>query len=309
MRVVVTGGCGFIGSHVVARLLGAGHEVVVVDRRIERAWPNADYIRTDILDLPGLVEAIRDAQVVYHLAGVSDVDKAVKDPVGTVQTNVAGTATVLEAARQVGVERVGLASTVWVYGAAPGEGAIDEDSPLQPTSVNHVYTASKIAAEMLVQSYHDLYGLDYTILRYGIPYGPGMRPELVVARFVHLGLEGKPLTISGDGSQYRRYLYVEDLAQAHVLALSPAAANQVLALDGEERVTVRQIAEAVRDLLGDVEVVTQPARAGDFRGRDVEVGRAAELLGWHPHTPFKEGLRRYLEWYRATGGHAGAAPA
>jgi UDP-glucose 4-epimerase len=216
---------------------------------------------------------------------------------------------VLEAARQLGVQRVGLASTVWVYGAAPGEESIDEDSPLVPNAVNHVYTASKIAAEMLVQSYHDLYGIEYTIMRYGIPYGPGMRPELVVARFVHQALAGQALTISGDGSQYRRYLYVEDLAQAHVLALAPAAANQTFALDGAEPVSVRKIAEVVSELLGDVEVVSQPARAGDFRGRDIIAKRAEALLGWTPKTPFKEGLRRYIEWYRATGGRAGAPPA
>lgn len=310
MRVAVTGGSGFIGSHVVGKLLGHGHDVVVIDKRIERAWPNADYLRADILEMTDLVEALTGTDVVFHLAGVSDVDKAVQDPLGTVEANVTGTANILEASRQAGVGRVGLASTVWVYGAAPGEGSIDEDSPLSPAAVSHVYTASKIAAEALVQSYHHLYGLEYTILRYGIPYGPGMRPELVVARFVALALSGQGLTINGDGSQYRRYIYVEDLAQAHVLALGAAAANQTLVLEGTEKVTVRQIAESVRDVLGDdVRIEFRPARSGDFAGRDVEARRAQELLGWSPKVSFQEGLGRYVEWFRATSGRVGTAPA
>lgn len=309
MRVAVTGGSGFIGSHVVGKLLGNGHEVVVIDKRIERAWPNADYIRADILEMTDLVEALADTELVFHLAGVSDVDKAVKDPVGTVEANVTGTANVLEASRQAGVSRVGLASTVWVYGAAPGEGSIDEDSPLAPAAVSHVYTASKIAAEALVHSYHDLYGLDYTILRYGIPYGPGMRPELVVARFVQLALSGQGLTINGDGSQYRKYIYVEDLAQAHVQALDPAAVNQTIVLEGSEKVTVRQIAEAVRAVLGNVEIEFREARSGDFAGREVEAHLAHELLGWSPRVSFQEGLGRYVEWFRATSGRGGTAPA
>ena len=309
MRIVVTGGCGFIGTHVVGRLLEHEHDVVVVDRHLRTAWPDADYLRTDILDLPSLVEAMEDADVVFHLAAVSDVDKAMKDPVGCTDVNVGGTANVLEAARQCGARRVVLASTVWVYGAAPdGDGAIPEDAALDPQAVTHVYTAGKIAAEMLVRSYQTMYGLDFTILRYGIPYGPGMRDELVIARFVQQALAGKPLTLSGDGSQFRYYVYVEDLADAHVRALSDTAANQVIALEGTEQVSIRKIAESVRDLIGDVEIVFQPARVGDFVARPVNAAKAAALLGWSPETPFDEGLKRYLDWHRRTVGRQPAGP-
>ncbi|HZT66617.1 MAG TPA: NAD-dependent epimerase/dehydratase family protein [Acidimicrobiales bacterium] len=308
MRAVVTGGCGFIGSHVVGRLLSAGHDVVVVDRHLSAVWPDADYLRIDILDLASLSEAVSDADVVFHLAAVADVDKALQAPVDTAQINLTGTANILEASRQAGVGRFVLASTVWVYGAAPGDGGISEDSPLDPMAVNHVYTASKIGAEMLVRSYQALYGLDYTILRYGIPYGPGMRDELVIARFVRQALAGQPLTIAGDGSQYRYYVYVEDLADAHVRVLTPGAANQVVALDGTEQVSIRHIAESVQEVIGDVEVTYQPARAGDFAGRQVDARRAAEVLGWAPETPFKEGLRRYVDWYRRSASRHPAGP-
>ena len=308
MKTVVTGGSGFIGSHVVARLVQAGHEVKVVDHHVAQPRADVDYVRTDILDGPGMTRAVEGADAVFHLAAMADVDIIAKDPVQATRVNVDGTNTVLEACRQAGVGRVVLASTVWVYGAAPGEGDIPEGTALAPDRVAHIYTAQKIAAEMLVHSYQAMYGLPFTILRYGIPYGPGMRDELVIARFIRQALSGKPLTISGDGSQHRYYVYVEDLADGHVRALSDAAANQVLALEGREPVSIRRIAEAVAAELGGTEVTFQPARVGDFTARPVDARRAAEVLGWTPDTPFEEGLRRCIEWYRASEEDQAAAP-
>jgi UDP-glucose 4-epimerase len=305
MRTVVTGGCGFIGTHVVRRLLAAGHEVVVVDQHLGSAVGDVDYRRVDILNLDGLVDAMEGADAVFHLAAMADVDQILNAPLESTRVNVMGTACVLEAARQAEVSRFILASTVWVYGAAPdGEGAIAEEGPLLPTAANHVYTANKLAAEMLVQSYQNLYGLPFTILRYGIPYGPGMRDALVIARFVQQALAGKPLTLAGDGSQYRYYVYVEDLADGHVAALRPEAVNRVIALEGTDPVSIRAIAEAVRDALGEVEITYTPARSGDFAARRVDATNAAELIGWRPTTPFREGLQRYLDWYRHTAGSA-----
>ena len=308
MRTVVTGGCGFIGSHVVGRLIDAGHSVVVVDSHLGRLWPDADYIRTDIEDATGLAEALDGADAVFHLAAQADVDVVAKEPLRAVGVNIGGTASVLEAARAAQVGRFILASTVWVYGAAPGEGTIPEDAALDPGAVGHLYTASKIAAEMLVHSYRTLYDLPYTILRYGIPYGPGMRDELVIARFILQALAGRPLTLSGDGSQHRYYVYVEDLADAHVLALRPEAENQVLALEGAEPITIRRIAESVAEQLGGTEVQFGPARVGDFNGRPVQAERAAALLGWRPTTGFDEGLRRCIDWYRRSVGRQAAGP-
>lgn len=308
MRTVVTGGCGFIGSHVVNRLVAAGHEVSVVDNSLRRASPDVDYRRSDISDVDALTSAFEGADAVFHLAAVSDVDKAAKDPVGTFDVNVGGTAKVLEAARRAGVSRTLLASTVWVYGATPGEGQIPEEACFDPQAVSHVYTASKLAAEMTVHSYHELYGMEYTILRYGIPYGPGMRDELVVAKFIRQALAGQPLTIAGDGLQYRNYLYVEDLADAHALALRPDAANQVIALEGAEPVSIRHIAESLRELIGSLSVTYGEKRAGDFAGRAVDAWKAAGLLGWKPETPFTEGLKRCVEWYQEGAGDQPVGP-
>src|SRR5262249_50733140 len=136
--------------------------------------------------------------------------------------------------------------TVWVYGAASGTAnEVDETAAFDLGRTDHIYTSSKVAAELVVHSFHHLYGQEFTILRYGIPYGPRMRDELVIARFVDNALTHKPIVVHGDGSQYRNYVYVEDLADAHVLALGSEGANGTFNLEGREQVTVRELVDAV----------------------------------------------------------------
>jgi UDP-glucose 4-epimerase len=227
--------------------------------------------------------------------------------------NVEGTGAVLEAARRAGLNRFVLASTVWVYGAAytgPEDSdaevteltELTEDVPIDLGRSGHLYISTKLAAEMAVQSYRELYGQHFTILRYGIPYGPRMRDALVVARFVQAALAGRPITIAGDGKQTRNYVYVEDLAAAHVLALSPAAQDQTIALEGTTPISVRDIADTVDGLLGPITVEHTPGRAADYAGRRISNAKAKRLLGWSPTTGFTEGVRNYIDWYKAADG-------
>ncbi|WP_395292723.1 NAD-dependent epimerase/dehydratase family protein [Kitasatospora hibisci] len=305
MRIAVTGGCGFIGSHVVDRLLAAGHEVLAVDTTDQYLNPAAEHARIDVLDLPALTSVLGGSEVVFHLAAMADVERVAADPVRAVRTNIDGTEAVLEAARRSGLSRTVLASTVWVYGAAlteneldSGEQELDEHVPIELEHSGHLYVATKLAAEMLVHSYRELYGQHFTILRYGIPYGPRMRDELVVARFVQAALAGRPITIAGDGRQSRNFVYVEDLADAHVRALSPAAEDQTFALEGSTAISVREIADTVDRLLGPVSIEHIEARAADYAGRRISAAQAKRLLGWSPRTNFADGVRRYADWYR-----------
>ncbi|MEV7027840.1 NAD-dependent epimerase/dehydratase family protein [Kitasatospora sp. NPDC093558] len=308
MRIAVTGGCGFIGSHVVDRLVAAGHDVLAIDTADKYLNPEAEHARIDVLDLPGLTAALAGSEVVYHLAAMADVDQIRTDPLRAVRLNIDGTASVLEAARRSGLSRTVLASTVWVYGAALGaedqlggdEQELDEHVPIELERSGHLYVATKLAAEMLVHSYRELYGQHFTILRYGIPYGPRMRDELVVARFVQAALAGRPITIAGDGRQSRNFVYVEDLADGHVRALSPAAEDQTFALEGSTAVSVRDIADTVDGLLGPVSIEHIEARTADYAGRRISSAQAKRLLGWSPRTNFADGVRRYADWYRAS---------
>jgi UDP-glucose 4-epimerase len=305
VRVAVTGGGGFIGSHVVDRLVAAGHDVRVVDVGPKWHNPAAQYRLVDLFDSAALGQALASCAAVFHLAGAADVNDVAADPVWAVRLNVEGTARVLEAARGAGCDRVLLASTVWVYGACVGHGEFTEQAPVDLRNAGHVYVSTKLAAELLVHSYREMYGQRFTILRYGIPYGPRMREALVVARFVRAALDGRPITIAGTGEQQRNYVYVEDLADAHVRALAPAAADQVLALEGGAPVSVREIADTVRDLIRPVPVEHMTARTADYHGVSVSNKAAKELLDWSPETPFAGGVRRYLDWLAETGVAAG----
>jgi UDP-glucose 4-epimerase len=296
MRVLVTGGAGFIGSHVVDALNAAGHEPVVFDTR--RPHPDArrdtEAVRGDVLDRRALARAATGCDALVHLAAAADVDAVQSDPRAAEEVNARGTLNVLEAARAAGVPRVIYASTIWVYSDVAADGPVDEATPL--TAPAHLYTATKLAGELYCRSYEALYGVPCTVLRFGIPYGPRARPTAVVPAFVRRALDGEPLTINGGGEQRRRLVYVEDLADGVVRALAPCAAGRTYNLVGDADVSVREIAETVRDLLGDVEIVHAAGRAADFAGAEVSGARAALELGWRPTTPLREGVRRYVEW-------------
>lgn len=296
MRVAVTGGCGFIGSHVVDHLVSAGHEVLVID--VSEQWRNdrAEYLLADMFDPAAIDAATAGRDAVFHLAGAADVNDVAADPVRALRLNVEGVVRVLDSARRQGCARVVLASTVWVYGASVGPGERTEDAAIDLRKSGHLYVSTKLAAEMVMHSYAQMFGQEFTILRYGIPYGPRMRDALVIARFVKAAQAGQPITIAGTGDQHRNFVYVEDLAQAHVLALAPAAANQTLAIEGDTPVSVNEIAETVQHLVNPVPITRIPGRPADYEGASISNRLAKELINWSPTTPLAEGIRRYLAW-------------
>src|SRR3954470_5471331 len=293
-RVLVTGGSGFIGSHVVDKLADAGYEPRIYDlRESPHHEPGSvDTVVGDLFDHDSLCAAMEDAEAVVHLAAYADVGIVAKEPVEAEECNSRGTLAVLEAARATGT-RVIYGSTIWVYGAS-GDGLIDEDAPLGLP--DHLYTASKLAGEMYCTSYAELYEVPCTILRFGIPYGPRARPAAVIPIFVSKALKGEPLTIAGDGLQTRRFVYVEDLAEGVVAGLRDGAENRVYNLAGDETVTIRELADVVSGLIDDTEIEHTPGRNGDFGGAVISNERAAAELGWRASTPLREGVRRYLAW-------------
>jgi UDP-glucose 4-epimerase len=294
VRVLVTGGSGFIGSHVVDRLLAAGIEPRVFDLVPSPYHDGAvDMVVGDLLDAGALRRAMEGCDAVIHLAAAADVGTVVEAPADAEQTNARGTLMVLEAARDARLRRVVYGSTIWVYGDS-GEGTVDEDAALGLPG--HIYTASKLAGEMYCSSYAELYGLDVTILRFGIPYGPRSRPSAVIPIFVRKALAGEPLTIAGDGSQTRRFVYVEDLAEGIVRALDPRAANRVFNLSSGETVTIRELAEAVQEQVGGAAIVHTSGRRGDFAGAEISSRRAEHELGWRASVRLEDGIGRYIAW-------------
>lgn len=296
MKALVTGGAGFIGSHVVDKLRDKGIEVRVFDMVMPTYRQDIEYYQGSLLDLDALRMALNGIDVIFHLGAIADVKDVYQEPHYSESINVRGTMNVLEASRRSGrIKRLVYASTIWVYSDCAGD-YVDETTPLSPPS--HFYTATKLAGEYYCLAYSRLYNLSVTILRYGIPYGPRAREGAVIPIFVGKALKGESITIAGDGSQFRKFVYVEDLAEGNVLALKSIAKNKIYNLDGKEKVTIKQIAQTVQKLVGNVKIEYTPARPGDFGGKEVSSERAKKELGWEPKVSFEEGVRRYIEWYK-----------
>ena len=309
MKVAVTGGAGFIGSHVVDGLLRRGYEPRIFDlaRSPHHRDPAIETMRGDLLDLEAVRGALRGCRAVAHLAAVSDVNDVVEDPARATLVNARGTEILLEAARLEGVRRVVYASTVWVYGGANGGDPLDEDTPLAPP--DHHYTATKLAGERHCQAHQERFGLETAILRFGIPFGPRARPATVVAAFVARAMAGKPLTITGSGAQSRQFVYVADLADGVVAALAPQARPRTYNLVGRESLSIRAVAETVRELVADVPIVHVHDRPADLRSVRISGERAEQELGWKPQTSFREGVARYVDWVSRTQGTSSASTA
>jgi UDP-glucose 4-epimerase len=295
VRALVTGGAGFIGSHLVDVLIAQGDEVTVVDHlnrtdNLEAAVARgAQLVRGDVTDVAGMFEAFADArpEAVYHLAAQIDVRRSVDDPSMDVHQNVGGTAAVLEAARQAGARRVVLASTAGVYGD-PDQLPIAEQEPVAPLSP---YGASKAAAESYLSLFSRLYDVSTLSLRMSNVYGPRQNPHGeagVIAIFCSAAAEGRPVTVFGDGTQTRDFVYVEDVVQAFAAAGRCDERGAINLSTGVETSLV-ELAVA----LG-LETEPGPERLGEISRSSLDPSAAARRLGWTARTPLAEGLRRTL---------------
>jgi UDP-glucose 4-epimerase len=295
-KCVVTGGSGYIGSHVIDALRFKGCDVLNVDIAEEA-------LQADISNLESVTQIFGDLRpdYVFHLAAISNARLALEDPCKAVKTNILGTTNVLEAARRTNVKRVILASTCWLANAM-ASGIIDESTPFLPEGGGHIYTTTKIASEYLVRDYGKLYGLPFTILRYGIPYGPRMWKGLVLRNFLDRAFTKQPLVIYGDGSSSRRFLFIDDLAKAHPLCLQDIAINQVYNLEGMRFVTLKELADLVAKLVGDVEISYQEesSRFGEltYDRKIVSSNKAYIDLEWQPETDIESGVQQTIEWYK-----------
>lgn len=295
-KCVVTGGSGYIGSHVMDALRLKGYDVLNVDIAEEA-------FQADISNLESVTQIFGDLRpdFVFHLAAISNARLALEDPCKAVEVNILGTTNVLEASRRTNIKRVILASTCWVANAM-ASGIIDESTPFLPEGGGHIYTTTKIASEYLVRDYEKLYGLPFTILRYGIPYGPRMWKGLVLRNFLDRAFSKQPLVIYGDGSSSRRFLFIEDLAKAHAICLQDIAINQVYNLEGMRFVTLKELADLVAKLVGDVEISYQEesSRVGELKydRKIVSSNKAYIDLGWQPEIDLESGVQQTIEWYK-----------
>lgn len=302
MKVLVTGGAGFIGSHIVEAYIAAGHSVAVVDDlsagKREYVPGGATFYEMDIRDPQlGDVFAAERPDVVNHQAAQVSVPRSIADPVENTSVNVAGLVNVLEHARRHSVRKVIFASSCAVYGD-PDALPIREEDPVSPLSP---YGQSKWTGEHYLQLYRQMYGLSFAALRYSNVYGPRQDPfgeAGVITIFVEKMLAGLPVTIFDDGEQTRDFIYVGDVARANLHALNRSD-NGIYNISTGQAVTINQLFRALnRQIEYRRDPQYGPPRPGDIRHSVLKPARAAVDLDWHPTTPLEEGLARTIEFFR-----------
>jgi len=309
-RVLVTGGAGFIGSHLVPALLERGDEVSIVDNfdpfypeRLKRRalHPQARLLESDIRDQDAMHRAFGEMKpdVVVHLAALAGVRPSLERPAAYMDVNVRGTASVLEAARKAGTARFVLGSSSSVYGAhaqAPFRETARVDSPESP------YAASKVASEVLARTFHNLYGVEVASLRFFTVYGPRQRPDLAIHKFSRRMLTGQSLPFYGDGSTRRDYTWVDDIIAGVLRACDVPLQFDVLNLGGAQTTSLAELVTLLEEALGVRAVLErQPAQPGDVPLTSADVSHAGEVLGYAPRTPIRAGLRQFAQWLRSEG--------
>lgn len=292
MNCIVTGGSGFIGSHLVQKLLDNHHEVSVLD--IRKPVQDVKWIKKNILELDTFPTG---TDVVFHLAAVANARKCAEDANLCYKINIMGTLNVLKAALKADAKRVLLASSCWVAGYQEGE-VVNEKSPFALQSINTVYGAAKLSQEQLCYSFFGEYGgPKYTIMRYGIPYGERMWKGLVVRAFMEMSERDKIISIMGDGKQSRNFLYAGDLCDAHLLTLLPVAENKIYNFVGKELVSVETLAkEIIKYLPAKIDFIPQ-ARI-EPKLKRIDNWLVENELGWVPKTSLEEGIRKCIEWWK-----------
>ena len=304
---LVTGGAGFIGSNLVDELLSKNFRVRVLDNlstgkreNLAHVSSKIDFIRGDIRSEKDIQKVIKGVSYVFHMGAISNVPQSVDQPLVTHEVNVTGTFRLLQASRDAGVKRFVFTSSSAVYGETEKFPSCEEDLP-QPESP---YAASKIMGEYYCRNFSELYGLETVALRYFNVFGPRQNPKsryaCVIPIFLKCLLDGVPPEVHWDGKQSRDFVYVDDVVAANLLAMNkPGVSGEAFNIGSHSEIRVIDCLVGIQKILGlkKVKVVHTPKREGDVRRTLADLTKARRLLGYRPNVPFKEGLRRTVNWF------------
>lgn len=301
---LVTGGAGFIGSHLSAALLARGHAVRIVDDlstgRLANVPAGAEFVRGDLTDPETAEAVVRDCEFVLHQAAVASVPLSVSEPRVAHDANLDATLNVLLAARDAGVRRVIFAASSAAYGDDPALPKVEE----MPADLQSPYALQKYAGEQYCRLFHRLYGLETVAFRYFNVFGPRQSPSSpysgVLSLFIKAALSGSPATVHGDGGQTRDFVFIDDVVNGVLRSMDAAGVSgEVINLATGRGVSLNEAWVVLGEILGPLpEPVYGPARVGDVRHSVADITKAARLLGYRPHVSFDDGLRRTVEWAR-----------
>jgi len=281
MNVLVTGGSGFIGSHIVDVLLKKKYKVTILDT-VSPKRKDVKFIKSSILNKKIIKSLFKKNKLIFHLAAVSDINKVKSIPATTISTNVLGTSFLLEEARKAKIKRFIFASTYYSYGIA-----------------GNLYTTSKTASELIIENYNLLFGLNYTILRYPTAYGPRNRNVDAISIFVERAIKNKNLIIHGNGKQKRNYLHVEDIGEGSVSALGIKSKNKTVILASKNSIKIIDLAKKIIKLTKSKSKIILRAknkRLDDFSSSKIYIKKNDYLPGWKPKYNLKEGLINYIKY-------------
>lgn len=310
--ILVTGGAGFIGSHLVDRLLAQGDNVICVDNfdpyydrsikesNIEAHLTNPNYrlVEEDIRNLDGLKANItEDVDVIVHLAAKAGVRPSIKDPVGYQQVNVMGTQNMLEFAKERDIKQFVFASSSSVYGTNENVPWSEDDYVLKPISP---YASTKVSGELMGNVYSHLYDIRFLALRFFTVYGPRQRPDLAIHKFLRLMNNDEQITLYGDGSTRRDYTYVDDIIDGVMAAIDYRdSMYEIINLGNNQTVKLLELVEAIEEASGiEPNRVFGPEQPGDVKQTWADVGKAKKLFGYEPNYNLKKGLSNFIEWYK-----------
>ena len=313
MNFLVTGGAGFIGSHVCERLLNSGHSVWAFDdlntfydpqlkrrniRDIQSLAKPFEFIHGDLIDRAALDELFNSVKFdqVIHLAARAGVRPSLAEPALYQRVNVEGTVNVLEAARLTGVKKITIASSSSVYGVNSKVPFAESDPIFSAISP---YAASKLACEALGHVYHHVYGMDVAMLRFFTVYGPRQRPDLAIHKFAKLIHAGKPIPVFGDGSTARDYTYVTDTVDGVIACTQKELGFEIFNLGESQTVTLSYLIELIEKELGKKAIIDrQPTQPGDVPITFADVSKARAKLDYHPHIKIEQGIKMFIDWFR-----------
>jgi UDP-glucuronate 4-epimerase len=313
VNFLVTGGAGFIGSHVCERLLNSGHSVWAFDdlnafydpqikrrnlRDIQALAKPFELVPGDLTDRAALDELFSSVKFdqVIHLAARAGVRPSLAEPALYQRVNVEGTVNILEAARLTGVKKITIASSSSVYGVNSKVPFAESDPIFAAISP---YAASKLACEALGHVYHHVYGMDIAMLRFFTVYGPRQRPDLAIHKFARLISAGKPIPVFGDGSTARDYTYVTDTVDGVIACTQKELGFEIFNLGESQTVTLSYLIELIEKELGKKAIIDrQPSQPGDVPITFADVSKARAQLGYHPHIKIEQGIKMFIEWFR-----------
>lgn len=302
MKIFVTGGAGFIGSHVTKKLLEQGHSMTVYDDLSsgykENLDPRINFIQADILDADALEKALPGHEAVIHMASKIEVGESVKNPVEFGEKNIIGTIKLLEAMRRTGVKKIIFSSSACVYGNS-SKVPITEDDPVGIQE--NPYGITKVTMEQFCILYHNLYGFDVAILRYFNPYGPGElhQPEThAIPNFIKAVLNKKPIPLYWKGQQTRDFIYIDDLARAHVICL-PLSGLHIYNVGSQRGSKIIDVVRTIFEISGnECPIDDMGERKGDVEALVASAERIKKELGWEPKVSLEEGLKNTIDFYR-----------